>query len=1243
MKVLCLMGTEDRLYLMRQALEELKNLTEHVFEGDIYSVWELRQSPLADQMMSALTTYDFAIVYFHGGAHLMDRFSTFWNGIKNRMPVFFLSSLAEEISELMPQSALNPEAYKRMISYFEVPTLKNYKSVLMLAGNEVNAHFDIPELEVMPLQGYYMPEQLIEPHDEQTFVKEIMEKKLPIIGLIIHQNNIMTQNRAHINCAIETLQALGAAPLPVYTRIAEDENKKSGILHAINRYFIHDGKVVPEALIVMTGFSMTYMSGYNNIPETMDKSIFERLNIPVMQMMITHFSTQEYADKIQGLDSMSLGTSVFQPELDGQIITVPSASMEMRMIDSIERKLASPMADRIRKTCLLAINWAKLGKLKSSDKKLAIILHNLPGNDRIGCAEGLDTFESVYQLLALLKDEGIKTEYAFENGQEILVKLTEALTNTNDYKTEDEIATQACDLILPERYNQWWARFGDQISDHLKKRWGNPPGAFMMHDDQVIIPGLLNGNVYIGLQPDRAYNNCAEALYHSTDFPPPYSYIAFYRWLEEVLKADVVIHVGTHGTVEWLPGKEIGLSKACYPDICMGSLPHLYIYHMGITGEGIQAKRRSHAVILEHLIPSMQESGTYGELSALDDAIKAYNHANQFSKGQVQSTLEQVYKLAETLALNSDIDLDENDYKSAPDAYIRKLHHWMGQLKNSVTRDGLHIFGQAPHGEPFSNLLRMLVRVNNHHIPSIYDAVLTAMGHDPEKVKDQLEATATDSEAQYIYDEAVTIATELTHELHTHKYEVLFIQKIIQKSAFRGHTQPLNEVLSYVCTTLKEKVLETCNEGHQFINGINARFVPPGKGGNPTRGNADILPTGRNFYAGDPAEIPSRAAYEVGVKLAQKTLDKYLSLSEAYPESVAMIVWAGNTLKTYGEDFAEGLSLMGVRPVYLGQTARVVDVEAIPMIELKRPRIDVTLRVSGLFRDMYPNLIELYDKAVNCVVALEENHEENHVKRHFDEDIKDLIQQGIDMDEASERSKIRVFSAAPGTYGAGVSHLIESKAWDSYEDIADVYSNWSSHGYSSRQHGSRMQAMFEKRLSTVEVTIKNESNIEVDMFSSDDFYAYHGGLVACVKKHSGKNPLAITGHTEDANRPVLRTLKAETARIVRTKIFHPVWLEGLKRHGYKGAQEVVMAVNHLFGWDATSEVAEDWMYQKIAEQFLFDQENRDWLESVNKWSTHSISERLLESHQRGMWDADEEVVSQLRALYLNTEGLIEGD
>lgn len=1242
-KFLCLIATEDRLWNVKRALRNLDGRSG--IAGQCFSVFEVCNRPERySEMMKTAEDCDFAVVYFHGGAQVLPDFKGFWNRLTARMPVFFQSSLPDEIAELMPSSGLSVEAYRGISGYFAHADESNTQAMfLYIAATLLGADCDYPRPKPPILEGLYLPGGALDEVAEGAYLENAEATDKPVIGLILHQNNILNQNTRHIDALISKLEELGAYPLPIFTRMARDEDDSCGIVHAMERLFSRGGKRLPECVIVATGFALTLLGNPGDGRQKEIQSIFQTWDVPVLQAPITHFTAEDYREKPQGIDGMSLATSVFQPELDGQIMTVACATEETAVADGVERRVAVPIPDRVERVCRTAMGWVNLRRLPNRQKKIAILFHNTPGNDKIGCAEGLDTFESVRRILQTLEQEGCALDYTFRDSQAIINALTDALTNDTRWLSTEKMAELAFDRVSPETYRKWFANLREDVRDNLALNWGEPPGAVMAHEDELLIPGIQNGNVFIGLQPSRAFGEQAASLYHSTDFPPPYSYIAYYRWIEEVFRADLILHVGTHGSLEWLPGKETGLSQACYPDICLGSVPHLYIYHIGITGEGVQAKRRSSAVILDHLPPSMQEAKAYDKLSDLDEAFKQYYHAKQARPAQLPELARRVHDLALKADLLSELGIDEAKWESRPEECLGALHLWLGELKNSAVRDGLHIFGFAPEGELFDNLARMLMRVPNGPVPALNDSALAAMGYEPEAVRDCPNALFGGKTGLELFDEATALARELTGRLSAAGYAPDAVEDAVRfaKEKYLGDPLPLREALDYMCRTVKSKIDRTADEMKYLVRGLNGRFVPPGPGGNPTRGNVSILPTGRNFTAGDPTEIPSRAAWDIGQSLAQKALDHYMKEEGGYPESVAMVVWAGGVLKTCGEDLAEIFCLMGARPVYLGQTTRVIGVEPIPMDELGRPRIDVTLRVSGLFRDMYPNLIRLMDEAVACIAALDEDESVNFVKKHVNAEMRALADKGLPFQEAEDQARIRVFGCAPGAYGAGVSHLIETRLWETVEDIATVYENHSSHAYGSKFHGQKLPDLFRRRLAQATMTIKNESSVETDMLDSDDFYAYHGGLIASVRRNSGKAPIALTGHSDDPERPTVRDVVLETARIMRTRVLNPIWLEGLKRHGFKGAQEISAAVDAFFGWDATAEAGRDWMYEEIAQRYLLDEKTREWMESVNRWAVHALSERLLEAEKRGMWKAEPKTLDEVTRIYMRAEGLIE--
>lgn len=1242
-RFLCLIATEDRLWNMRRAFRGLAEKYPGMIEGTCWSVWELSTDhQKIPQMLQDARNCDFAMVYFHGGAGTIENFHTIWQALIERMPVYFESSMPDEIAELLPASGLAPEEYRTIRSYFGIGSRENYEWMLLhIAKTRFGMDCEVLPPQPLAEDGFYTVNGILTSDEAEQLKKEAAKGEKPVVGLILHQTHIMNGNTRHIDAVLRQLEQMNVVALPMFTRMANDEDDKRGVRYAMERYFMQDGRRLPDVLLVMTGFSMTHMSWPGNGQSEIKESLFAGWDIPAFQVLTTRFSLDDYRSKPQGMDNMSLSTNIFQPELDGQIITVPCAATQLVTEEGVTRKTFEPMPDRVRRVCELAVNWAKLRRMPAKEKKIAILFHAMPGNDRIGCAEGLDTFESVYRIVEQLKAQGIVTEYDFANGQEIADRLTAGLTNDMTWLSPETAMERAAATVDGKILDRWFGKLSSKVRGELENTWGHAYGEVLVVDGKMLIPGICNGNVFIGIQPSRAFGERAMELYHSTDSTPPYSYIAYYRWLDECFGANAVYHIGTHGSLEWLPGKEVGLSGDCYPDVILESIPNFYPYHMGITGEGIQAKRRSHAVILDHMPPSMDEAETYEELTVIDEAFKEYHQAKQMRPAQVPQLAKRIYELAVKANLAKDLEITDEMFNANPEKTVDEIHVWMGELKNSQVKDGLHIFGEVPDGKLYQNMLRMLVRVRNGNVPALNDSILTAMGYDAEQVKDKPNMDFDGFSGLALYDEATAVSRRLTSALAQNDYDSARIAAVIADEQFVGSTADLERVLRFMCDVVKDKLDHIVDEMDNLMGGTNGRFVPPSLGGNPTRGNVSILPTGRNFYASDPSQIPSRVAWEIGGKLAKQMLEQFEEEQGGYPESVAMVVWAGNTLKTCGEDFSECLHLMGVRPMYLGETTRVLGVEPIPLEKLGRPRLDVMLRISGLFRDMYPNLIKLMDQAVTMVAALDEPIEMNYIKKHIQEDVEKLTADGISEDKALDQSYIRVYGCAPGCYGTAVAKAVDSKQWKDYRDLAQVFETWSSYGYTQREHGESHPEAFRRRMSTVAVTIKNESTAEYDMLDSDDFYAYHGGLIACVRANSGQMPMSISGHTDNPDRPVTRSVAREAARVVRSKVLNPKWVEGLKRHGFKGAQEISAMLDSFFGWDATAETAEDWMYQSMAETFLFNEDTRKWMEEVNQWSVHSVSERLLEANQRGMWNTDEETLNKLRGIYMQAEGNIE--
>lgn len=1231
---------DSRAFEFQSAVKQLKDsekINLNIFCFDVIKVNSDKQT--FQKMCNKLKESDAVIIHFHGSsAHLQNLETVI--GIINGKKIFFDCSIPEEISSIMLHSSLTPEEYIKLKNYFKAGGIDQIIEFVKLFSNiTAGTNYILQPPKQRKAIGIYKDGKQLDEDEEQKLLLDISNSKKNIIGVVAHYPFLINQNMRHVDAIIEELKNQGAEVICIIGRLGPQDN--DGVMQAMEKYFYFNGKLIIDAIILTTGYTIS--SYYQNEFKNFIHSCFENFNVPVFQAITSYLSKEEFKNSPSGLDIASVSLNIYQPEIDGQIITIPIAVSEEIEKDGITGRVFVPIAERVKALCELVCRFAQLKNKKPQDRRIAIILHNYPPrNDLIGSAHGLDTPNSLWNILESLKEENYSLDFNFLNGQKIIDELI--LRGTNEWKwtSPETIWKFKADSVSSKTYEDWYNNLPEFNRLDLKQKWGNPPGLSMLMDDHIVVPGIINGNIYIGLQPARSPEDAVVETYHDTHNPPPHSYLAFYKWIDKIFKADAIIHLGTHGTLEWLPGKEIALSKESYPDINIYSIPHLYIYNLGILGEGMQARRRSHAAILSHLIPSFTDSDTYDYLHEIEEALEKYEHAKQSAPSQQDIIIQGIFKLADEHSILKDLNIEYGDAIKDAERGLILIHNWIHKIKNSVVRDGLHIYGKAPEKKRLLQLVRGLSAIGQEDTEGLEDSIIISLGHKPKELRNNLTDDERNNFKEYkILEEANRIAEQLIKELSEIQFDESRINELHFFQTNRSNNYELKQSLKFICREVYPRLIQTEYEKLFLIKGLNGEFILPGLGGNPSRGNIKLLPTGRNFYSINPEEIPSKAAYETGKKLADIQLKAYYKEHKAYPKNIAIIVYSTNTMKTYGEDIGEIFFLMGVRPIYIKNTQTVCGVEAIPLEELGRPRVDVTMRISGLFRDSFPNLIFLMDEAVNAVAFLNEDDEMNPIKKNIQETIKKFIDEGIPADMARDRASVRVFSAPSGTYGAGVANLIESKKWQTFEDLAEAYITWSSHAYSKKFHGEKDTRVFESLLSKTDMAIKNEVSREIDLLDCDDFYNYHGGLIAAVTAKSGKKPYVSVGNTANIEIPETMTLNQETARVMRSRILNPKWLEGLKEHGYKGAQEISKVMDNIFGWDASADNIEDWMYEDFVKTFLFDEKTLNWIKSVNKNAAYQISERLLEANQRNMWEAKPESLEKLKSIFLDMEADLE--
>jgi cobaltochelatase CobN len=846
-------------------------------------------------------------------------------------------------------------------------------------------------------------------------------------------------------------------------------------------------------------------------------------------------------------------------------------------------------------------------------------------------------------MLHALYELGYHVEKIPESGNELVQEILAGVTNNCEWLSDKEMMERAAGSVKSEIYNQWFESIPFESKQQMIRDWGVPPGDILKVDDKLIVPGVRNGNIFIGLQPLRGFMEQVMEIYESTDLVMPHQYFAYYRWLKEEFGVQAIIHMGTHGTLEWLPGKGVGLSEECFPDLVLGDLPHFYPYIINNPGEGTQAKRRSRATIINHLIPSMMRADGYGKIQDIEIKLQDYFGAkNSRDNIKAKQILEDIYCDVKENNLLRDLHLPDDTSAEELERHLKQLYRYLCDVKDNLIKDGLHVFGKIPVDNRFTELIYSLTRLKNGSVPSLREGIGESMGLLDFR---ELQENASETHLEYnvlkgvLIEEVDKRSREFINKMDEVDYEDAACYKIASQM-FPGSVQ-LMKTVKYICQTLVPALKATTDEIKNIMRGLDCSYVPPGPSGAPTRGNAHLLPTGKNFYSIDPALIPTPAAWEVGKTLADQMVERYVEEEGCYPENVGVVVFATDTMKSGGDDIAYILWLMGLRPIWSARGGIVTGIEVIPTNELGRPRVDVTLRISGLFRDAFPNLVRIIDDGVKMISVLDESEEENYLLKHLQRELVDFIKEGLNEEHARERALIRIFGCPPGTYGAGVGELVEVSKWNSREDLANMYLAWGGHAYGRKFNGEKFPELFKTRLSQLDVTVKNHNSREIDILDNDDDYIYHGGMISCVKNFGNKSPFSLVGDSSDPESPITRTVEEEGRFIFRSRVLNPKWLNGLKEHGYRGAQELSILVDYAFGWDATTDMMDDWMYQSLADKFIFEKETKQWIEENNPYALRQMTGRLLEAVQRGMWNANDETIQKLTEIYMEGENMLE--
>lgn len=1208
-------------------------------QGYSIDVWQFGTSDLDSneryfaEALNVLNDCSLAIIRVHAGLTYFKKFDRLKDALLSKnVPLIIQSELPEDVREYRYMFTGSEEDYVTIRSYIELGGIDNeYNLLAWLIRDVEGSDIKVSAPSRHPAQGLYMP--------NAGDVDEIETKDLNV-AVLFNQNNVVNNNTAHIDALISELADRGVGVIPIYLTPNPSEILGSiGINETIRKYLSGDIRRTLGSVVLALPFSQLCLSDPGDGTERDRENIFNELGVPVIQAVTMFNSAEGWRADSSGLGPYELSMSIFWPEYDGQIISVPLASSER----SPEGRIVSmPIDDRVKAIADLAVNWARLKITPVKERKIAVLLHqNPPRADMIGGAFALDAPESTACLLREMRKRGYVTGNMPSTGKGLTKRLLEGVSNDSEWLSSEDMLERCADKVSLSQYRAWLSEIDPSCSSKMTEDWGSAPGEINTVDDVTVIPGFVEGNIFVGLQPNRGMVDDSVDIYHSQDVSPPHSYLAFYRWVTEVFGAQAVIHMGCHGTLEWLPGKGTGLSSECYPDLVFGHLPHIYPYAMSNPGEGMHAKRRNGAVIIDHLIPPMMRAGNYDELLDIESQLQEYLRARSAGmKEKMTSTADKILTDCIKISLLDDLGIQNNCTVTEFEERIDTLYDYICEVKDNLIKNGLHILGSVPMNDRMNQMIYSLVRTRNGAIPSLREAVADLKGYDLNRITGSPSTLDEKSGLTYgqILDSIDRDCMTLIQKMNDAGFDTGRSCKIVNEMF---GTDGLDSIVSAICDNYVPKLKSTTDELRNLLNSLDGRYILPGPSGCISRGNAHLLPSGRNFYSIDPASIPTQSSWEVGVKMADQMIDRYVSESGTYPKQIGIVIWATDTMKTGGDDIAYILHLLGVKPVWSSNGGAVVGLEVVSVSELGRPRIDVTLRISGLFRDSFPNLIEMIDDAVEKISELDESEEDNYLIAHLRKDITDAIAEGVDSIIAKKRARVRIFGDPPGNYGGGVDSLITSSQWGDRSDLAEAYVEWGGYAYGKEMKGDDLKSYFKRRMAEVDVTVKNHESRELDAFDNDDDYVFLGGMNATVETYKGEMPTSVMGDSSDPSNPKLRTLAEEGKFIFRSRILNPKWLEGLKKHGYRGVQEITNAIEFSFGWDSTSDIMEDWMYQSLTDRFVLNDDNRQWIEENNPDALRQITSRLLEAVERGMWDADNETVEALKSIFLDNESSLE--
>lgn len=1112
------------------------------------------------------------------------------------VPLALLPGDDKEDAELRALSTVLDADYDALWSYLVEGGPENASNFLQYAQTMQEGGAPPPPARPLLKAGVYWPGAGV---CDLGTAREHWTERAPIVPVVFYRALVQGAGLQPINRLVKGLLRAGLNPLPVFVASLKDPLSQA----TLEALF---GEAPPDVILNATSFAVGSAHGDTGPGNPLAAHFSNKA--PVFQVVLATSSQQAWDSGQTGLSARDIAMNVALPEVDGRVLTrAISFKGEAYFDEATQCPIASYQAagDRVDWVVQLAAQWAKLRQTAVAQKRVALVLANYPNKDgRLANGVGLDTPAATVHVLNMLSDDG----YTVSPPSDAQALMAQMMAGPTNWLTDRADRTGG-ELLPLNIYKTHYDALPWAIKDQITTRWGAP------EDDPFFISAPTAGsngkteagfalsihtfgNAIVGLQPARGYNIDPTETYHAPDLVPPHNYLAFYFWLRHHWGADAIVHMGKHGNLEWLPGKATALSQTCWPEVVLGTTPHIYPFIVNDPGEGTQAKRRAAAVIIDHLTPPLTRAESYGPLRDLEALVDEYYEAAGVDPRRIEHLRREILSLSDVTGLAQDAG-----FVGDQDGDLAKLDAYLCELKEAQIRDGLHVFGQSPAGDLARDLVIALARIPRGDGVGRDASLLRALAADLALEFDPLDCDmgAPAVVKPEVLDDFVKGAWRTLGD--TVERLELLSQALVDETA--GPIGPKTDaVMAEINDTIRTVVWE-CGprESKGLMTALRGQFVPPAPSGAPTRGRLDVLPTGGNFYSVDARAVPTPTAWTLGWKSANLLIEKHLQDHGEWPRAMLVTAWGTANMRTGGDDIAQAMALMGVKPKWDAANRRVTGFEIIPEGALGRPRVDVTLRISGFFRDAFPQLIALFDSAAKAVQSLDEAEDQNPAAARA----------------RAGQGAARVFGSKPGAYGAGLQALMDERIWNDKADIAEAYLEWGGYAYEAGAEGTRDRQGFEERLQQVEAIVQNQDNREHDLLDSDDYYQFEGGAAAAITTLQGQDrPIYHNDHSRP-ERPVIRTLEDEIGRVVRSRVVNPKWIEGVKRHGYKGAFEIAATVDYLFAFAATTGAVRHHHFDLVEDAFLADENTRAFIAEHNAPALKEIGQRLQEAIDRGLW------------------------